>query len=280
MTDYSLINLQFKRQAPEHRGFNVAPLTLMQRLFFTLFALYLLLLLSSCASTPTSENIRNAEAFSQLGYSYLNDGHLNEAFVEFQKAVALNPRNKEALSYLGLISTQFKKYDEAISYFKRAIFIDPNYADAINNLGVTYVEMGNFDEGITQFKAALRNPLYSTPAQAYLNMGYAYYKKGDFVNAENALRDALIRNPVSPAALYTLGLVYLETNRDGSAIEEFKKAIGIIPDYVDAHWELANLYLRTGNKAKALKHFKVVAEKDSNIERSRTALQHIEQLKY
>lgn len=280
MTDYSSINLQLKRQAPDHRGFDIASSKLVQRLFFTFFALSLLLFVFSCASTPTSENIKNAEAFSQLGYSYFNGGHLNEAFVEFQKAVALNPKNKEALSYLGLISTQFKKYDEAISYFKRAISVDPNYADAINNLGVTYVEMGDPDEGIKQFKAALRNPLYRTPAQAYLNMGYAYYKKGDFVNAENYLRDSLIRNPVSPATLYTLGLVYLETDRDDSAIMEFKKAIGIMPDYVDAHWELAMLYLKKGDKARALKHFKAVAEKDNNVERSRTALQYIEKLKY
>lgn len=280
MTNYSSKILQLKKQNPDHRGSIFASSELMLRLIFTLCSLSLMLLIFSCASTPTSEHIKNAEAFSQLGYSYLNDGHLNEAFIEFQKAVALNPSNKESLNYLGLISTQFKKYDEAISYYKRAIAVDPYYADAINNLGVTYVEMGNPDEGIKQFKAALRNPLYRTPAQAYLNMGYAYYKKGDFVNAENSLRDALVRNPLSPAALYTLGLVYLETNKETSAIEEFKKAIGIMPDYVDAHWELAKVYLKTGNKAKALKHFKVVAEKDNNVERSRNALQYIEQLKY
>jgi type IV pilus biogenesis/stability protein PilW len=242
--------------------------------------MFFLLLLFSCASVPTGEEIRKAETLNSLGSAYLNDGQINEAFTEFQKALALNPNNKETLNYLGYISTRFKKYDEAISYYKRAISLDPNYAEAVHNLGVTYADMEVWDEAIKYFNAALSNPVYSTPARAYSNLGYAYYKKGDFVNAEKSLKDALLRNPVFPMAMYILGLVYIETNSEKSAIEEFKKAIGIMPDYADAHWELAKIYLRTGQKARALKHFEIVAEKDSDTARRREALIYIQQLKY
>ncbi len=239
-----------------------------------------LVILNSCASVTSPENIKNAEAHNSLGYSYLNGGQLNEAFIAFQKALEFNPKNKEALYNLGYISVRFKEYDKAISYYKRAISIDPNYSEAINNLCVTYAETGQWDKAIEHFKAALRNPLYRTPAQAYSNLGYAYYKKGDYASAENALRDALIRNPVLPSALYILGLVYVKTDNDTAAIEEFKKAIGILTDYTDAHWELANVYLRQGKNAKALKHLKVIVEKDDNTERIRKASEYIEQLKY
>jgi len=242
--------------------------------------IFFLCLLSSCASAPKAEDIKKAETLNNLGTAYLNDGKLNEAFVEFQKALALNPRNKETLNYLGYISTRFRKYDDAISYYNKAISIDPNYAEAVHNLGVTYADMEAWDEAIKYFKAALSNPVYSTPAQAYSNLGYAYYRKGDFVNAEKSLREAMMRNPVFPMATYILGLVYVETNNDKSAIEEFKKAIGVVPDYADAHWELAKIYLRTGQKARALKHFEVVAEKDTNTARRREALIYIQQLKY
>jgi type IV pilus assembly protein PilF len=274
------INAHLENQAAVHAGSH-APLSgIALRSIFALCPILFLLMIFSCASAPTSEDIRKADSLNKLGYSYLKDGRLNEAFIEFQKALALDPRNKETLHYLGYISTGFKKYDEAISYYKRAISIDPDYAEAVNNLGVTYAEMENWDEAIKYFKAASGNPVYSTPAQAYSNLGYAYYKKGDFVNAENSLRDALLRNPVFPNAMYILGLVYLETNNEKAAIEEFKKAIGIRPDYTDAHWELAKAYLRTGQKAKALKHFEVVAEKDDKTERRREALIYIEQIKY
>ncbi len=273
------VNLYPEYQNRKHAGHYINLLRIEQRSML-LCPMFFLLLLFSCASAPTEVDIKKAETLNNLGYAYLNDGKVNEAFIEFQKALLLNPNNKETLNYLGYISTRFKKYDEAISYYKRAISLDPNYADAVHNLGVTYAEMEAWDEAIKCFKAALGNPVYSTPAQAYSNLGYAYYRKGDFVNAEMSIKDALLRNPVFPMAMYIHGLIYIETHNDQLAIEEFKKAIGILPDYSDAHWELAKIYLRMGQKARALKHFEVVAEKDTNTERRREALIHIEQLKY
>jgi type IV pilus biogenesis/stability protein PilW len=272
-------NLSKKKSYPNNYSSKFSNLkfntTSLNILCFVIFSL----LFSGCA-TPTLEEIKNAEAHNKLGYSYLSSGRLNEAFIEFQKALKLNPKNKETLNYLGYISARFNKYDDAIAYYKKAISIDPNYSEAMNNLGVVYLDLKNWDEAIKYFKAALSNPLYHTPERAYSSMGYAYYQKGDYRNAEKALKEALIRNPVFPLAMYTLGLVYVKLGDEEAAIEEFKKAIGIVSDFVDAHWELAKVYLSTGQRAKALKHFRVVVEKDENKERRREALKYIERLKY
>jgi Tfp pilus assembly protein PilF len=175
---------------------------------------------------------------------------------------------------------RFKKYDEAISYYKKAISIDPDYSEAMNNLGVTYAETGNWDEAVTYFDSALANPMYETPESAYANKGYVLYMKGDYINAERAVKEALIINRLFPMASYVLGLVYTKLDNDDAAIEEFKKAIGLAPDYVEAHMDLAKTYLRSGNKAKALKHFEAVLDLDNNTLRLREALDHISRLKY
>jgi Tfp pilus assembly protein PilF len=237
------------------------------------------LFLSACATAPSTENINQSEAHNKMGYSYFSNGLLNEAYAEFQKAIMLNPKNKEALNQLGYISAVFKNYDEAVSYYKRAISVDPAYSEAMNNLGVIYLEMQNWDEAVKYFKDALKNPLYRSPEKAYSNMGYAYYRKGEYLMAEKCLKDALIRNPLFPIANYTLGLVYVKRSNDNEAIEEFKKAIGIMPNYMDAHWELAHAYLRTGEKDMALEHFRIIARKDSDIHRSREALEYLDLLK-
>ncbi|HDH05504.1 MAG TPA: tetratricopeptide repeat protein [Nitrospirae bacterium] len=242
--------------------------------------LFSVLFLSACAAVPAQEDIKKADAYNKLGSIYLSNGQLNEAFVRFQTALSLDPKNKETLNYLGYISARFNKYDEAVSYYKRAISVDPNYSVAINNLGVTYAEIENWDEAIKHFKAALNNPVYRTPDWAYSNMGYAYYKQGKYAEAENALREALIRNPVFPRAIYILGLIYTKLGNEKAAIKEFKKAIGIWSEYMDAHWEIAKAYFKSGERAKALKHFTVVAEKDTNTARSREASEYIERLKY
>lgn len=246
--------------------------------FCALFSVLCFLIFSACATTPDTKDINRAEAYNKLGYSYLKNAQINKAYVEFQKAIKLNPENKETLNYLGYINYKYNKYDEAIAHYKRAIAIDPKYADAINNLGVVYLDIKNWDEAIQAFTTALDNPLYSTPERAYTSMGHALYMKGEYQKAESALREALMRNPVYALAYYTLGLVYVKLGDDEKAIEEFNKAIALHVDYLDAHWELANIYLRTGRNAKAMKHLEIVAEKD--IERGKMAIEQIEKLKY
>ena len=245
---------------------------------FIFGSLFCALFFSACATPQNTEDIGKSEAHSKLGYAYLRQGQLTEAYIELQKSIELNPANKESFNYLGFISTRFNKYDEAISYYNRAISIDPKFSEALNNLGVAHAKLGNWDDAIKYFNTALSNPLYRTPASAYSNMGYAYYKKGDFSKAEDALEEAIMRNPVLLRAAYILGLVYVELHDDEAAIGEFKRAVGIMPDYVDAHWELANAYFRSGERDKALQHYKVVAEQDNNTGRSREALEFIEHL--
>ncbi|MBI5099088.1 MAG: tetratricopeptide repeat protein [Nitrospirae bacterium] len=251
------------------------------RAFFVcvLYVVFCILFFSACATVKDTEKTKQAEAYNKMGDSYLSSGKPTEAYTEFQKAILLDPKNIEALNRLGYISALFRKYNEAISFYKRAITADPNFSEAMNNLGVVYLEVENWDEAVKYFRAALNNPLYRSPEKAYLSMGYAYYKKGEYPKAEDSIKEALLRSPVFPMANYTLGLVYVKNKDDRAAIEEYKKAIGIMSDYMDAHWELANAYLRTGEKDKALKHFRIIAEKDSDIKRSREALEIIESLK-
>jgi Tfp pilus assembly protein PilF len=234
---------------------------------------------ASCATTPNPEDIKKSDVHNRLAESYLTKQQFNEAFVELQKALKLNPDNKETLNYLGYVSTQFGNNKDAIAYYKRAISVDPNYSEAHNNLGVAYAEIEEWDNAISSFQSALRNPVYRTPASAYFNLGYVLYKKGEFVEAKDSLKESLVRNPTSPRAFYFLGLVYTELGDNDEAIENFSNAVGILPEYIDAHWELANAYLRDDDSDSALKHFRVVADKEKDPIRRREALEAIELFK-
>jgi type IV pilus biogenesis/stability protein PilW len=245
-----------------------------------LLPLLISFLLFSCSTAPTTENIQKAESLNKRGVSFLNNGELNKAFVEFQEALKANPENKETLNFLGYISVRYGKHEDAVSYYKKAIAVDPNYSDAVNNLGTAYAGLEQWDEAIHQFNTALKDPTYRTPERAYSNLGFVYYMKGEYREAEKNLREALVRNPVAAYAMYVLGLVYIKLGDDNQAIDSFMKTIGMVPDYVDAHWELANVFLRSGNNARALKHFEVVAEKDNDPVRIRKASEHIQDLKY
>jgi type IV pilus biogenesis/stability protein PilW len=232
-------------------------------------------LLYGCATTSKTEILKKAEAHYKLGVSYMSMKRFKNAFIEFQKAIKIDPEHKESYNSLGYISTRFKKYEDAISYYKKALSIDPQYSDAMNNLGVTYMELGKWDEAIKYFEMAIENPFYATPERAYTNMAFAYYKKGDFKSAEEALSEALTRSPDFPVAQYIHGLLNVASGDDISAIDDFKKVLSIIPDYMNAHWEIAHAYLRIGERDKALEHFRIIAEKSDDQERAKEAKEYI-----
>ncbi|MBI4699404.1 MAG: tetratricopeptide repeat protein [Nitrospirae bacterium] len=236
-------------------------------------------MLSACATTQTAEQITKAETHYRLGISYMSADQLKEAFIEFQKALQLNPEDKGSFNALGNISSRFREYDNAILYYKRAISLDPDYSDAMNNMGVTYMEMGKWDDAVEYFRMALKNPLYSTPDKAYANLAYAFYKKGDYPGSENILQEALMKYPGSAQSNYVLGLVYMQLDRTNDAINKFNYVVEMEPKYIDAHWELANAYLKTGRKEKAMKHFKIVAENDGLGEKGKKALKYLDLLK-
>lgn len=240
--------------------------------------LFLVLLLTACATTPNKEDTITAEAHFKLGVSYISKGELTGASIEFRKALKLNPKQKEAIHALGFINTRFGKYDEAISYYKQAISIDPNYSEAMNSLGVAYMETEKPDDAIKYFNMALNNPLYATPEMPYANIGLVYYKKGDYQGAEDAVKKAIARNPNSPVAIYIQGLLYVKQNEDEAAIKRFIKALTIEPDYLEARWELANAYVRSGEQDKAVEHFKIIAGKAENTAIGKEALEYIKLL--
>ena len=53
----------------------------------------------ACATTPTVEDLKKAEAYYKLGVSYLNENKLRESFIEFQKAISLNQEDKYSLIF-------------------------------------------------------------------------------------------------------------------------------------------------------------------------------------
>lgn len=233
------------------------------------------LLWSSCALPLAPDTERQAELHYKLGISYLNKHQLQEAYVKFHEALRLNPNDKRCYNYLGYISALYKEYEQAVSYYKRAISIDPEYSEAMNNLGMTYLEIQKWDEAAENFRTALNNPLYVTPERAYANLGYALYRKGDLQAAESTLNAAITKYPDFRYSYYVLGLVYSSGGRIDDAVQMFSRAVDIEPE---ARWELAQLYLRTGKRLKALEQFQIIAA-TADSKRGKEALRYIDLLK-
>jgi tetratricopeptide (TPR) repeat protein len=133
-----------------------------------------------------------------LGYALANEGRPDEAILEFQKALEIDPNNFKARFNLAYLLVKKGRLDEATAQYQLVLKIAPNYFEAHNNLGLALCQKGELDEAITQFQKALEiNPDY---ADGHANLGLALFKKGQMDEALAQFQDAVQLKPNDPEA--------------------------------------------------------------------------------
>lgn len=153
-----------------------------------------------------------ARAHTDLGAMYYQQKQLEIALEEFNEAARIDPGFGLAYNGLGLVHAALGQDDIADANFKKAIMIDPNNSESHNNYGGFLCGRNRIDESIKQFLAAVKNPLYATPAIAYINAGICSLRKQDEVNAEIYLQKALQLEPLSNVAAYQLASIQFKRN--------------------------------------------------------------------
>ncbi|MGB8325670.1 MAG: tetratricopeptide repeat protein, partial [Candidatus Acidiferrum sp.] len=73
---------------------------------------------------------------------------------------------------------------------------------------------------------------------------------------------ALQLDPNSAAIHYSMGILLIQTGKEGAAIEHFREASRIDPGLAATHLQLANLLMRNGKDEEASREYATVAELD------------------
>ncbi len=213
-------------------------------------------LLIGCALNLASRN--QATYHFQMGLSFLGEGNITGALVEFTAAEKIDPDNPDLQNNLGQVYYRKNKLDISEKKYLRAIALKPGYSDARNNLAVTYLEMKKWDEAIYQLKLVTEDIFYQNQSAAGINMALALYGKGDFNSSLATLRPMVMHYPADPRIRYNLGKIYYAMDKMNLAVAEYKRAIDIYADYAQAHYSLALAHMKQGEKRAASKSFQEV----------------------
>jgi tetratricopeptide (TPR) repeat protein len=176
------------------------------------------------------------------------------------QSIQLDPRRAYAYNALGIAHLERARYDEAATAFRTAMRFAPYWAYPIHNLGLTNSERGDFDGAIRLYQFAMT----VAPRYSYLpySLGLLYTRLGDFENARKSFekaREVLAefsksRNgawPERARVWNALGTVERSAGRDNKAFEYFQKARTDDPNDQNARHNLALLYAKRGDYAKA-----------------------------
>lgn len=111
-----------------------------------------------------------------------------DAISHFNKVLDITPNHEKALYNRALAKGLLEDYNEAIKDLDKCLSLNPNYALAFYNRAYWYEILENYDKAIADYNNAIKIDKHYT--EAYLALTYAYYQKGDNINACETLNSA------------------------------------------------------------------------------------------
>jgi type IV pilus assembly protein PilF len=185
------------------------------------FAIAFALLLAACQTTggsgpnlkkdsAQSEKVEAARVHTELGQKYMQQGKLEIALDNLNKALAYDNDYADAHTVIAVLYERIGDQKQAEEHYRRAAQIKSKGGNELNNYGAFLCKIGRFDEAATYFERAVADPFYKTPEVALTNAGTCLLKGGRKDEAEATLRKALDKSPNNPEALFQLSSVLYE----------------------------------------------------------------------
>jgi tetratricopeptide (TPR) repeat protein len=185
-------------------------------------------------------------------------GHLEEALVELQKAVESDPKDGMAHFYMGLALRQQGQLAQALEQFQMTVTLDPTNALAYYDYAVTLEQAGRLPESIAAYKKLLEfRPDDAVPEK---DLGTLLIEAGRNDEAVTVLRKAIQDDPQLAEAYYLLGVLQGKSGQLDGAIAQLQKAVALKPQIYEFQYVLGRVLAARGRFADALPHFEKAVE--------------------
>lgn len=256
----------------------------------------------------TIDSTGSSKAHYFLGFIYNEKGLYSKAIAMFDKV-----ENKPESTYLGLAYAygSLNNLDESIKCYKMAFDIRKN-AVTLYNISTAYSKKGDDENALKYLSDALKldaklTSVYPKLIQLYQKKGMekeaektikmyesakastegeehfktalkAFFEKKPYLAAEEYKKSIEV-NPSNPEAYSNLGYIYYDMDMLTQAYEYQRKALDLDPDFANAHYGLALIYLKWNDPQSAKKHFQKYIEAEPSGYFTRRAREEIDKLK-
>jgi Flp pilus assembly protein TadD len=196
---------------------------------------------------------RNARAMALLADYYRRAGRLEDARLQLEHSLQVNPGVPEVLNNLGYIWQNLDDPGKAALCFEAALMHRPGDARTMNNLGDALILSGHVPEGIAQLEAALQ----AAPdlRQTRLNLANTLAQSGRASEAAVQFEILLSSSPADAGMRDDYSGVLLALGREADAIAQLEEALRLMPNDPDLHTHLGIALERTGRLYEALEQF-------------------------
>lgn len=212
------------------------------------------LVVSVSACATSKKDREDAQIRLRLGTSLLNQGQYPSALRELLIAERLDPKNEVIQNNLALAYFMRERYELALQHLQKALEINPQYTEARNNYGRTLIELTRYDQAIEELNKVLADLTYTDPVKAWVNLGLAYFRKGDFKTAKEKFAEAVRLNRENCLGHTYFGRSLLEMKDYSAAARALDNALLICKDsnFEDPYYYSGLSYYRLGKTSTAI----------------------------
>lgn len=181
----------------------------------------------------------NAAAHNERGSVLAALDRHEEALRSVEKALTLAPKQPEVLLNLGNLYAKLKRYDDAVGVYGKAVDARPSLIDAWLGLGNVHRALKHFERAVAAYDKA--QALDPNAAAVWLGRGNVYYEQRRYRDAISAYDRALTVKSSLVEAWLGRGNASLCLYRLDDATAALDEAIRLKPDFADAWLGRANV---------------------------------------
>ena len=169
-------------------------------------------------------NSGSAEIHHLYSYYLTAVGDIDQAIVELEHAVTLDPLSLAITAHLGEAYSTAGRLDDAEVQLKKTLDLEPAFRPALNSLGWVYVQRGDLDKAIRIFEKSHR--LIGDPLKGITQLAYAYARSGRTDDAVALLKRMEEREKREPEGDLSLdfAVVYAGLQNDEKVFHYLEKA--------------------------------------------------------
>ena len=182
-----------------------------------------------------------SETYYTLGKILLAQPNYPESVAALEAAANYHSDSNEVLIDLAIGYFHLEKYDKALDALGKTIARNPRSVGARHMLGKTYFMLGDFERATTELQTALNSSPKDYDVE--YTLGLAYLKRREIPSARRIYDHMVEQLGNRPQLRVLIGRAYRETGFLPEAIEEFKKAVALDPQFPRVHYYLGLTYL-------------------------------------
>ncbi|XP_061176820.1 protein O-mannosyl-transferase TMTC2-like [Saccostrea echinata] len=215
-----------------------------------------------------------AKAWGNLANVWNQQGKKMEAEQAYRNALKHRGNMADTHYNLGILLQDQKRMEAAVESYKRAIQYRPKLSMAHLNLAIIYAGQGKYAEAEKIYRhcadldtSGLKDPRLheNTKISALYNLGRMLAEQERNKEAIEVYREALKRRPsyYAPQSIYNmLGEVYMKIGQIDEAEKWYKEALKAKADHVPAHLTMAKLLHKKNQIKEAEQWFKKAKQLD------------------